>query len=222
MQENTGIIIGQLTIAYDRGVKRNRAVDLGLDSEPEETPDGGLVRGLGSHWRSEEDRDLVRQRGTEEQRIRKEFARSFMAAPLPGTYVLPSRGDGQRFLDQLDPAPRADMRVTVAEYTLGVLTQAPEDVRLWSDRVKRQLANVPLGRSKEVGIEAIAVLQNLAACPMLGSGTRETILALIEDAKLSTVDRVDFKRRLAALDVEVSAAPIEPRRVRRPGMERAS
>jgi hypothetical protein len=152
-----GLIIGALSIHYDRGVARKKARDLGLTRIPKYTPDGEEIRGGGSHWR-EGLKDIVRERDNDAERIRTAFGRAFMAAPFKGTYVLPDRGAGQRFLDTLEPRPRADVTVTVSEYVLTVVAQTPQDVSDWSDRVTRQLQKVPLGRGKQAGIDGLQVL----------------------------------------------------------------
>jgi hypothetical protein len=218
MKENGGIVIGHLSISYDRGIARNKPEDVGLPDMPEETGDGGIVRGLGSHWRSKEDRDLVKARSNEENRIRNAFSRAFVRAPFEGTFIQNERGEGQTFLYQLDPPVRADVQVSVAEYVLGVVTQTPEDVRDWSDRVMRQLRAVPLGRGSKVSDEGLAALARLVDCPIIDEQSRDVLRGLIEDARLELVDRVDFKRRLAKVQVEVGVEKVEPRRPIRPAM----
>jgi hypothetical protein len=213
-----GIIIGHLSISYDRGIARNKPKDVGLSDMPKETDDGGIVRGLGSHWRSEAERDVVKERNGEEQRIRNAFSRAFVRAPFEGTFVQGAKGEGQRFLARLDPPVRSDVEVRVAEYVIGVVSQAPQDVREWSNRVTRQLKAVPLGRAKQVADDALEILDRLAACPVIDESSRNALRGLIEDARLNLVDRVDFKRRLAKVQVEVSGETVEPRRPVRPAL----
>jgi len=207
------MIVGRLCISYDRGTARNRATDLGLDSRPTETTDGKIVRGLGSHFRSIEAKEKAQERVNEEGRIRDLFRRRFVSAPFPGTFVMASESEGADFLAALDPAPRADVRVSVEVYRLGVVVQAPEEVSRWSERVAKQLAKVPLGRGKAAGGEGLQVLESLANCPVITDESRADLLALIGDAKLENVSRVDFRRKLAEVSVQVSAAaPVAPRR----------
>ena len=47
------MIIAKLTITFDRGVASNKAQDIGLETQPTSTQDGGVVRGLGTHFRDE-------------------------------------------------------------------------------------------------------------------------------------------------------------------------
>lgn len=211
-QKTTGLLIGRLCISYDRGTARNKATDLGLDSRPQETTDGQPVRGLGSHWRSKEDRDIVMERSKEEGRIRDAFKRAFVAAPFPGTFILADPKEGERYLSGLDPQPRADVRVSVEVYTLGVIEQAPEEVERWGERVSKQLAKIPLGRAQSAGGAGLQVLEQLAACPIISDESRADLLALIKDAKLERVNRVDFRRKLAEVKIQMEAAPVAPRR----------
>lgn len=213
---NSGIIIGHLLISYDRGAARNKPEDLGLDSEPEETSDGGRVRGLGTHWRSDEARARTEKCMQEERRIRKALKDTFVSAPFKGTVVLPDTEAGQRFLRQLDPQPDSDVRVSMSTYVLGVLAQTSAAMNEWNERVARQIQKVPLGRGKDVAADALNVLTNLAYCPVIGSTTRDALLALIEDAKLARVKRVDFKRRLSSIKVDVAGTSVTPRRPKRP------
>lgn len=215
MTNQTGLLIGRLCISYDRGTARNNATDLGLDSRPTETTDGKIVRGLGSHFRSADAKALAQERSNEEGRIRDAFKRSFISAPFPGTFILEDPDEGQRFLGTLDPQPRADVRVSVEVYTLGVIRQAPEEVTRWGERVSKQLAKVPLGRGKAAGGEGLKVLEQLAACPVITAESRADLLTLIADAKLEKVNRVDFRRKLAEVKVQVEATPVAPRRVAR-------
>lgn len=205
------MIVARLHISYDRGTQRNKAEDLGLDQEPEETKDGGLVRGLGSHYRSPEARAEAQRLAKEEQRIRTEFRRSFMAAPMDGYYVVPSEGAGQELLATLDVD--GAVNVAVSEWVIRTTQEErpPEEIREWGEKVKRQIADVPLGRSKTPDADGLLLLERLANCPVLGDDTRDEILALIRDAKLEAITRVELKRELKVLDVKVGV-PSAPRR----------
>jgi hypothetical protein len=213
------MIIGRLHVSFDRGTATNRADDLGLPTAPQVTSDGKVVRGLGTHFRSEEDRALAQERSNEEARVRAAFKRSFVTSPIPGTYILPRKGEGQRVLDSLDPPVRPDVTVSVSEYVLDIVTQSPVEVEQWAERVSKQIQDVPLGRAKgkdwadsKGGAGGIAILEGLAQCPILGEETRQDILDLIADAKLQRLDRVTLKRRLDTLKVDLDAPVVNPRR----------
>ena len=206
------MIVARLHISYDRGTKRNNAPDLGLDSIPEKTSDGtGLVRGLGSHYRSAEARSEAQRLAKEETRIRTEFRRSFMAAPMDGYYILPEADAGRQLLDTLDVDP--GVTVGCSEWVIETSGEErpPEELIEWSEKVKRQIADVPLGRSKAPDADGLKLLSRLAACPVLDESTRTEIMALIADAKLEAITRVELKRELKILDVKVGI-PTAPRR----------
>jgi len=213
------MIIGRLHISFDRGTATNDANDLGLSSVPQVTDDGKVVRGLGTHYRSEEDRVLAVERGNEEGRVRTAFKRAFIGGPIPGTFLLPSTGAGRREVEALDPPVRADVSVSVSEYDLDVITQAPAEVASWAERIEKQLKAVPLGRGKgkdwtdtDGGAQGIAILEGLAACPIIGASTRQDIMDLIADAKLQRLDRITLKRKLDTLKVDLDAPAVAPRR----------
>jgi len=215
------MIIGRLTISFDRGTATNQAEDIGLARAPTVTEDGGVVRGLGTHYRSERTRAEAAERTNEEARVRAAFKRTFVGSPIPGTYVLPTPGAGAQTLAALDPPVREDVQVRVSEYILEP-TEAlpPAEVAEWAARVSKQIQDVPLGRGKgqdwatttEGGVQGIAILEGLAACPIIVDATRAAILDLIADAKLQRLDRIGIKRKLAQVIVEVEAAPVAPRR----------
>lgn len=206
-----GLVIATLSTSYSREKETNKARDLGLVSMPKRTPDGKPICGGGTHLKSDEAAALVKARDRDAARIRKAFDRAFAAAPFNSTYLLPEKGAGQSFLAKLDPRPRGDVRVTVNEYVLGVVSQDAQEVAQWSERITKQLNDVPLGRGKRAAREGLAVIENLVQCPVITDESRTALLALIRDAKLARVDRVDFRRKLEKIPVNVSAVKIEPR-----------
>jgi len=209
------LVIGALRVSYDRGVQRNRARDLGLDAIPKLTPDGEEIRGGGSHWRAGA-KEEVKARDNECRRIREAFRRTFVAAPFDGTYVLPKEGAGKAFLANLDPPPRNDMDVSVSEYVLSFTAEAPAALSDWAERIARQINDIPLGRGKQASAQGVVMLEQLACCPVIDEGTREELRALIRDARLERVNRVDFRRKLANIQVGVQGQTVEPGRVIRP------
>ncbi len=208
----SSMIVGRLHVSFDRGVKSNKALDLGLEKRPEETASGGLVRGLGTHFRSQEARDSAKLLSREESRVRDAFRRSFVGSPIPGIYIFPERGAGKALLDSLSVDPGVSAHVM--EYELA-LTEAmpPVEILEWAARVKRQLLDVPLGKSKTPDVDGLAMLSRLAACPLLSEDTREEIDKLIAGSKLEAISRVELKRGLKLIDVEIEA-PVAPRRVK--------
>jgi len=211
----TSLIVGRLHVSFDRGTRGNKASDLGLETRPTRTEAGGLVRGLGTHYRSEEARAAATVFAKEEARIRNEFRMSFVSSPLLGVYILPERGAGRALLETLnvDPAVGA----CVSEYELGVSESLPPvEIAEWAARVKRQITDVPLGKAKyaDEGSEGLVTLEKLAECPVLDDETSEALLRLIAAAKLRSISRVELKRAIADIDVQVNFDPIAPRRVK--------
>ncbi|KKK89076.1 hypothetical protein LCGC14_2736740 [marine sediment metagenome] len=120
------MIVARLHISYDRGTARNNAPDLGLDSVPEKTSDGtGLVRGLGSHYRSEEARTEAKRLAKEEARVRTEFRRSFMAAAMAARKAgaesarLSGLAPNASTLNTLSAAPAIDGAASAARTTMA-------------------------------------------------------------------------------------------------------
>lgn len=207
------MIVGRLHVSFDRGTKTNKATDLGLQAAPAKTEDGGLVRGLGTHFRDQEAYDNAKRLSREEVRIRDAFRRRFLASSIPGIYVIPQRGAGRELLDGLKIPP--EIQAHVSEYELALTDELPPvEVKEWADRVKRQITDVPLGKKKTPEVEGLSTLTTLAECPVLDEDTREEIMSLIADAKLEAITRVELKRELANLDVKLSGQSIKPRRVK--------
>jgi len=215
MTDTTGLRIAKLSISYDRGTARNSAEDLGLDVKPAETEDGKVVRGLGSHWRSVEAKVAVQERVNEEGRIRDLFKRRFLSAPIKGFFIVQAAGEANEYLATIDPPPASDVQVSISEYVLGVVTQAPADVKEWGERIDKQLAKIPLGRGQAANSKGLGILRALASAPVISAESRADLLKLIEGAELENVNRVDFRRKLKAIAVKPAAGQVVvPRRAR--------
>ena len=78
------------------------------------------------------------------------------------------------------------------------------------DRLRNQLGKVPLGRGKSATAEGLDVLDKLAACPVLAEETAKGLRELIAATRLDRVDRVEFKRRLAEMPLDVAIGPHRP------------
>jgi hypothetical protein len=207
------LICAKLSVSFDRGTKRNAAADLGLDEVPVETKDGGLVRGLGSHWRSNEAKEKAKELSTIEGRVRREFARLFPMSNLPGIFVLPERGAGKKVVDEMEDVPN-EISVHVTEFTMGILdTLPPVELEAWGERVKKQIAAVPLGRKEEADASGLDLIAKLAACPIFEDETRDELLRLIANARLDVIDRVTLKRSLATVAIKVGVAASPKRSV---------
>lgn len=207
------MLLVRLNLSFDRGVKRNDAKDIGLDTEPTQTTDGGLVRGIGTHYISEAAREEAVALEAEDRRIRKEFAQAYLSAPIPGLYVVPDVESGPRLLASLNVDPRMTARCAVYNLEQGAQLP-PAELQEWTARLKRQMEKAPLGRAVNANAEGLAVLERLAACPVLSKATQAALTDLIQLAKLDKLERVEFRRRLSTLAIDVEMGPVvAPRRV---------
>lgn len=214
------MLIAKLTIGYDRGLALNDENDLKAGDGPAtiafkgyKTADGKVIRGLGTHYRSDADMELVKARDQDANRIRSEFRKRFLATPIDGLYVVPQPGVARRFIQEL--GHREDINVRVTEFELaspngldgGELTE-------WANRIKKQLSGVSLGRTKEADEDGLRALETLASCPVLKSETGTRIKELVAALRSGNITRVELKRNLETLDVQIEQSPLQlqPRR----------
>jgi hypothetical protein len=213
--------ICKLTISYDRGVSLNKPDDLVLEQDAEhtrrvaerghKTADGKVLRGLGSHFRSEADAELVKQRDFAAREIYQAFRKTFLAAPIEGLYFVPERGQAKAFIAKLDV--REDMRVSVSEFELTAPSDLEQaEMAAWGKRIQNQLSSISLGRSKEADEAGLSALVALAGCPVLQKGTADRIRELVSMVRDGRLERVEVKRSLDKLIVNVNTETLSPRR----------
>lgn len=219
--------VARLTISFDHGLCRNKAEDvIEADNDGEaqfkasqvhdkgsKTRDGKIIRGLGTHFKSEEDFLLSQERGREAAKIRKAFKNKFVVSPLEGVYFMPKAGEGHRFIETM--IIRDDIEVRVTEYNL---TSAAEmeaaELRDWSERIRRQFSAISLGRKKaEVSEEGLSQILSLTDCPVLSPKTADTIRDLVQMIRAEKIDKVQLKRRFKEMDFEISGEALSPRKV---------
>lgn len=219
------MLIAKLTISYDRGVAMNRERDVkeALDLVNAETPaepkpktnedaNKPLIRGLGTHYRSAADAELVKQRDFAARGIYNAFRQRFIAAPIDGLYFVEKAGEAKTFVNGLEGV-REDMQVRVSEFELS----APQDLEqaemnAWAKRIKNQLSSISLGRSKDVDEEGLGALLALAKCPVLKKETATRIKNMVGDLRSQKITRVELKRNIEKLDVQLETATLAPRR----------
>ncbi len=217
------MLIAKLTISYDRGVSLNKPGDLKVaDAEGittaaviagrgTKTADGKVLRGLGSHFRSEAEAELVKLRDFAAREIYTAFRQKFMAAPIEGLYFVPTKGEAKSFIRGLDV--RSDMRVSVSEFELTAPSDLEQaEMAAWAHRIKNQLSSISLGRSKEADAAGLDALVSLASCPVLQKGTGDRIRELVSMVRDGRMERVEIKRHLEKLNVSVNAETLAPRR----------
>lgn len=205
--------IAKLTIGYDRGVKQNDERDLETKNGRGTTlADGSIIRGLGTKFRSQADKDLVAERDKAARVVYQAFRERFLSVNIDGLYAVPEAGVAKKYAESL--VTRDDITVRVVEFdisTSGDLDAA--EVKEWSDRIRRQLSQVQLGRKAETDEEGLRSLEYLASCPLLAKSTGARIKSLVEMLRSSKITRVELKRHLETLPVELDQAPLAPRRV---------
>lgn len=213
------MLIAKLTISFDRGLAHNDTRDLKPEDAPEgfkiagrgdKTADGKVIRGLGTHFRSEEDAILVAEREKEARRVYNEFRSRFLATPIDGLYVVPKPGIAKAFVESLGVRP--DIAVRVTEFRLespGGLDGA--ELGEWATRIKRQLSGVSLGRSKEADAEGLRALETLASCPVLTPSTASRIKELVAMVRENRLTRLEIKRKIETMDVEIETKVLAPR-----------
>lgn len=208
------MLIAKLTISFDRGIVSNKPDDVGLAKDVQTTPTGGIVRGLGTHYVSEEAKERAEECEAAERAVRTAFNRTFAGTPFAGAYIVPSRAEANALLSNTGIDPRISVRLSFFDLNpSGPLPQGEVDE--WVKRIRNQLEAAPLGRAEEAGAAGLAVVERLAECPIIEKGTRDALLALVHDAKLEKVKRLDFKRRISELKIDLKVGPVQaPRRVR--------
>lgn len=217
------MLIAKLTISYDRGVSLNKPDDLKVaDAEGiktaaviagrgAKTADGKVLRGLGSHFRSEAEAELVKLRDLCAREVYTAFRQKFMAAPIEGLYFVPTKGEAKAFVRGLEV--RSDIRVSVSEFELTAPSDLEQaELASWSHRIKNQLSAISLGRSKEADEAGLAALVSLSSCPILSKETGTRIRELVEGVRSQKITRVEIKRHLEKLNVNVNAETLAPRR----------
>lgn len=206
------MLVAKLTISYDRGLAHNDPKDLETGAgRGFKTQDGKIIRGLGTHYRSETDASLVQERDKEAKRVYNEFRARFLSTPIDGVYIIPKAGAAEAFIKGLEV--RSDIRVRVAEFKLestGGLDG--EELAEWAERVKRQLNGIALGRSKEADEDGLRALETLAACPVLKKSTGTRIRELVAMVRDHQISRVELRRKIDMINVEVEGDSLAPRK----------
>jgi hypothetical protein len=222
--------IARLSIGYGRGVARNEAQDvkahLGLfdvteakvaavkkAKKAEQGPDtdGPILRGLGTHFISKEESELVKLRDANAKALYTSWRETFLSTPLDGVYVIPQPGAAKAWLREQEY--RSDMTVRVSEFELTTRNEMDAaDIMEWTKRIKNQLSAVSLGRGKDGDAKGLSALAALSSCPLLSKATAQRIKELVEMARDGKMDRVELKRQIITTNIEIDQKPITVRR----------
>lgn len=196
------MIVAKLSISYDRGTVYNKKDDVGANVQRGEVAaDGGIVRGLGSRFRSKEAMEAAQARDKEAYRVYKAFRERFLTTTIDGLYIVQSYGEAKAFVSSLQPVG-IDVRVAEFELTANAGLDVDE-LGAWGDRIKRQLCSVGLGRKKDVDADGIKALKALSLCPLISKETGEAIRDMVSLLETGKVNRTEFRTRLEKLNVKV-------------------
>jgi hypothetical protein len=198
-----------LSIGFDSGIHYNNPQDLGLEAKPESTKDGGLVRGLGTHFSSAEDKNRFTRLTKEANDLREQFRRRFVVSNIDSLYIEPTKGSAKTFVSQMDIDPQ--LRVIVQELSVEG-TMEEETLRAWEGKIKTQFQRMPLGRGKDIDETGLHALEELSRCPVLASTTGDAIRIMVQQLRVGSLTRVDFKRNIETLELKFDDAPLQPRR----------
>lgn len=199
------LIIAKLSVRLkDANIKYNSSLELETTKERGTVlADGKIVRGLGTHFESKEAKDRFDRLTSRSNAIREEFNRKFARGPFEGTYVMSKAGEALEFASQF-----ANERPDIDVVTYEVNLSGAFDMAEWQERIKSQAKRVGLGRAEFAADDGLNDLANLAQCPVLATSTRDSLLALIAQARAGDMKRVDFKRNIDLLKVEMDTAPL--------------
>jgi len=174
--------------------------------------DGKIVRGLGTHFASQEAKERFDRLTAEANVIRNKFNEHFLRTPIESTFVIGVRGEAKAFIASLPVNP--DIEVSVFEFELGSASGDldEKEMKEWSVRVKAQLTRVPLGRGEEADQDGLAALETLAGCPVLSQETAARIRLMVSEVRVGKMTRTDLKRGISLLDVAMDQTSLAPRR----------
>jgi hypothetical protein len=197
------MIVAKLTISYDRGTVLNKKADLGAGLQRGDvTANGGIVRGLGSHFRSQADMEATQARDKEAKRIYRAFRERFLTTSIDGLYIVPAYGEAEKFIAGLNPD---GVVVRVSEWELTKTTGIDVvELSAWAGKIKNQLTEIGLGRGKKADQEGIEAVKALADCPVLSQETRDAVKNLVALVESAQIDRSVFKSRLENLNIEIA------------------
>lgn len=208
--------IAKLTVHVgDSGIAYNNGKELGTTAARGVTlADGKVVRGLGTHFASQEAKEKYDLRQSEANEIRAKFNRRFSRFVFDSAFVLSRKGEAKEFAASItvtDP----NVTIEVLEFEVGADEEMGErEMKDWSERVKNQLKQVPLGRGEDADTEGLAALETLAGCPVLSPETAARIRLMVSEVRIGKMTRTDLKRGILLMDVEIDQSALLPQRGR--------
>jgi len=212
------MLIAKLRISLrDASIQYNRPDELGTATNRGTVlADGKVVRGLGTHFANQAAKERFDRLTKESNDLREQFNRRFLKSPIDGVFIINAKGEARTFVATLTMSEGIDAYVT--EFELGGVGAGldAEEMGQWAAKVKTQLERIPLGRGKDIDGDGIKALKTLAKCPVLAAATATAINTLIAQVECNKMDKVEFKRSIELLSVEMDQSELIVSR----GMER--
>lgn len=205
------ITIAKLRISMkDAGIRYNSSTELETRvGRGSVLADGKVVRGLGTHFDSKESEERFNRLTSKSNAIRDQFNLRFARFLFDGTYVV-KPGEGREFAKQF-VSEQPDITVDVFEYDVTGDSDERE-LSIWSGRIKEQFKRAKLGRGEDVDEDGLKALETLAGCPVLAAATRDRVLEMVAQVRAGKIDRVELKRGIGLLDVQVDGDQLSVRR----------
>lgn len=203
------MLIAKLRVSMnDAGILYNNSADLTTDkTRGTVLPDGKVVRGLGTSFKSAEAKARYDKLVAEANSIRADFGTRFLRTPIQSTFVINKAGEGKEYVKKFQGNP--DIEVSVFEFELGAQDNLDaKEMKEWGDRVKEQLRRVPLGRGEEADAEGLSALETLAGCPVLSQETAARVRLMVSEVRVGKMTRTDLKRGIALLDVQLDQSSL--------------
>lgn len=210
------MLIAKLRISLrDVHIRYNSKLELSTEKDRGTVlEDGKVVRGLGTHFENIAMMERYNKLTKESNAVRESFNRQFLRTPIEGTFIIANKGEAKRFVEEQQINPELD--VSVIEFELGATNEGLDEaeMREWGKRVKAQLARVPLGRGEKLDDDGIKALETLIGCPMLSRETANSIASMIAQLKVGQMDKIDFRRSLEMLEVNMDQTELRPERAK--------
>jgi hypothetical protein len=197
--------LGNTNIKYNSSEELGTAVTRGTL-----LTDGAVVRGIGTHFASQADKDRYDTLTTQQLKVRIALAEHFVRVHFfKSAFIINAVGDAKKFVadfvrdNQIDPSVLID----VAEFQLEEVNGGVSDKQLsdWGVTVKEQLERVRMGHKRgQVNSEALTALETLADCPALSTETAGALRKLVGEFRLGNIRKDDFQRSISILDVKMN------------------
>jgi hypothetical protein len=149
------MIIARVEVGLgNTGIRYNTPEELGTDKRRGAVlADGQVVRGIGTHFASQADKEKFDTLTKQQLQVRTALAERFVRVGFfKSAFIINKVGDAKAFVEEYVRANQIDASVLidVAEFELAEVGSGLSDKQLndWSATVKEQLERVRLGQKK--------------------------------------------------------------------------